>query len=768
MAINNNFIPAKTISEIKMQLGSWRDDLNDLEQRIEGAEISDDQLTIEMENLETVWSGLKLTKEDLNGRLELAQTNNETSVEKDLIEMQDTIAKATTVFKRASLVCSSRALNLVQESLFNALSLSDSNQKETVLFPLKRSLMIIKLNPFYAHEHKRIDELLGSIDNELKQINGVREQKAKRVELFSSLCEKVVSIKTLDELKTILPVDLHSELKQVLYPTYYPVIANFDHLDLFNNRFTVEQIAEAIQVLLKRETTVSEAPETSKEIVPSSTFDLNSFRVVPADSLLTLPTEVLLKIFQFINNRRDYRCLSLACRYLREISIMNGARLHALQNPSIPEFLQCDSYSASSMTREAILLQSKTIENNIKMKKGFNYKDVVMFPKSISNIPHAVIGDHFVYQKRMDSLASVHPIVVQDLKTLSKKEITTLNCIATTIVPVHGAPNSLLVTAIRGGFKIWDFEALKSNSDSKAALLLEVETGEHPTTWLYAPPYKELMVHSFNNFLIVGDLNLAGCLYFIDCSQEFKKENVHKVYTKEFKQIIINEDQAFVVNPKEITVWNVEKVKECIANKQTIDPKHAAQTWKFNENIGHVKVLENEVVVAYDESKRDFSAKTETLGVLLKRTDGTLIRKLSCNVTSKSSKAKPLQCMDTSDHMLISSNGKQMTFWDMDTKQDVLLQSVNFDGSLDVRKISTVGRHILFVLPSEVMLFNQYDTKKIVVSWNSKMQMGDIIDQEIESCDIFGRYLITVNNLGSYKLLYIYDLLQDCDAVKNE
>ncbi len=767
MTINNsdNFNNPKTIIEIKMQLGCWRDELSQLENRIDSAKVSDVDLSLEMDNLEALWNGLKLTKEDLDGRLELAKINHEASVEKEIIEMQDTIAKVTTVFKRTSSLCSSRALNLVQESYYNALSLSDSNQIEALLLTLNSSLKIVKLNPFYAHEQKRIDELLGLIDSELKQINGIREQKAKRIELLSSLCERFISIKTLDELKKILPPDLHIELKQILFPKHCPSIASFDHLDLFDNTYSLEQISDALKELLQNETTVAEDPKLSNLMGSNLPSPQNCSIDVPANSLLILPTEVLFKIFQLINNRRDYRCLSLACRTLRGISCMKGARNHALANPTIPEFIHRDSYSATSMNREAKMLLSKEIEKNMKMKERFDYKELAVFPTYLSNIPYALISDYLVYQTGEDPFSSDYVFVLKNLKTSSKNEIKIRDCLATAIVPVHGALTPLFVTAIRGGFKIWDFEALKNNADSKNALLLEVGTEQYPTSWIYAPPYKDLMIHSFNNFIIVGDANLADCLYFIDCSQEFKKENVLKVNVKKFQQIVINEDQAFVVNSNEITVWNVEKIKACIVNKH-IDPKDAAQTWTFNEKIENVKVFENEVVVSYCQSKKESSGKMTTLGVLLNRTDGTLIRKLSCKETSKSVAAEHMQSMDISDHKLISAYDNQMTFWDMDTKQDVLLQSVNFNGSLDVRKISAIGRHILLVLPNEVMLFNQDDSMKVVVSWNSNMRKEKGIGAEIESCDLFGRYLVTVCKMKSFKVLHTYDLLQDCDALK--
>lgn len=619
--------------------------------------------------------------------------------------------------------------------------------------------MIIKFNPLYAHEHKRIDELLGSIDNELKQINGVREQKAKRIELLSSLCEKVVSIKTLDELKTILPLDLHSELKQVLYPTYYPVIEKFDHLDLFNNRFTVEQITDALKALLKKETTVEEPPVTGKELVQDGLTNKYPIEVHDPNSLLILPTEVLFKIFQFINNRRDYRCLSLACRSLREISNMKGARDHVLANPSIPDFLQCEVSSTTSMTREAVLLQAKEIENNLKSNNNFNNVAWYNIPKYKDNLVRTVIDDHLVVKCYGNSLES--KIVLRDLQKEFTKEIQGLNCNPTTMAPVHGAVTPLLVTAFQGGFKIWDFESLKTAVNSDSALLLEVETGKHQSSSIYAPSYKELKIHSFNNVLIVGDSNPGGALYFIDCSQGFKKENVLKVHSKEFTQIIMNEEQAFVVHSKEITVWNIAKVKECIADKQTVDPKNAAQTWKFDENIGHIKVLENEVVVAYNQSKLDVSKKKVTLGELLKRADGTLVRKLSYNATSKDSRETPMPFIDASDHMLISSNYNQILFWDMDTNQDVVLKSAEFEHDLAVRKITVIGRHILCTLPGVMLLLNQDDLSKIITSRNSKMKVESDSLDIIESCDLFGKYLITVNSTGNTRNFYVYNLL-DC------
>lgn len=756
MAVNNNLSFPKTILELEQQLAGWRDDLNALETAINSASITQEQSLQKNPTLDNISQGLKLTSDDIAARINLADPNKEINLIKDLKAMQETISKVSTVFRGVSRHCATAEVNTYQEQL-NEFLFADTNQKEENLSKLQRSFGVLALNPLYAHEKDRIQSCMQTIAQELNSLNEQRKEKAKlseQIVLVQDLLNQANDVSSLNE---IIPKNIQREIRPILFKMIDSKIQSFDHLNIFDGRFSLEQIKQAVERLTKG-MSVEDIKLTSKEHTTTSKSNIDQ---VDPNSLLILPEELLLKLFQYMDKPKDFLTLSLLCKRFYGISQEESA-------------FQCDMtlppYLANSQdpSIQSMLLKNKiklAIQNETKFQSQelleIKLKKVLLRKLSISEsvLPKTIFGNILVHANHSHGdRESKGTLLVYDLETGSEFSVKTHSSNVTSCQFVH-APKPYLVTTASDGVKIWDFkeiqeqkklttESLKLHYSSQtlalSKALIPTSSGKSPV----------ITVHK--SMLAVGDQN---CVLVFDCSKDFASNKPLKInLTYSPIQILITDEHFIVMGDTNCNVWEMSVIKDSFKKDSELEFS-SSTSHNVEYSIRFAKTNKGKIFVAYNEP---FLRNSRFIcGKIIDIKTKDTLREFSHPQELRG--IGRVYSVDFADQYMLTG-GDFITLWDLNEKGESDKDMVKFFWGSSVHKVFALGTKALFAFTNGMSLFDfkngklkQFQYKNEDMEFKACYNFMDC-KTSLFSFDLFGNYLVTENQDSKKRIITVFDL----------
>lgn len=754
---NNNFSVPKTILEHKQQLAGWRDDLNALESAINSASINQEQSLQKNPTLENISQGLKLSSDDIAARLNLADPNKESVLIKDLMEMQDTISKVSTVFSGVSRHCATAEVNTLQEQL-NEFLFVGTNQKEENLSKLQRSFGVLALNPLYAHEKDRIQSCMQTIAQELNILNEQRKEKARLFEQIASVQELLKKANDVSYLNETIPKNIQLEIRPILFKVFDPKIQSFDHLNIFDGRFSLEQIKQAVEMLTKG-IGVEDIKQT-KELTTASNAKICT---IDPNSLLILPDELLLKLFQYMDKPKDFITLSLLCKRFYGVSQEESA-FQCNLNMTLPPYLA----NSQDPSIQSMLLKNKiklAIQNEAKFHSQellkSNLKKVLPRELSISEIvlPKTIFGNILVHANHsFDDDMPTGTLLVYDLETGSEFSIKAHDSNVTSCQFVH-APKPYLVTTASDGVKIWDFKEVQEQKKTTTESLklhhssqtLALSNSREPTSSEKSPV---ITVHK--SMLAVGDQN---CVLVFDCAQGFASNKPLKInLTHAPKQILITDEHFIVVGDMNYNVWKMSIIKDSF--KQNSELECSSST---SHNVGHsirfAKINKDKIFVAHNEPF--FRISRFICGEIIDVNTNETLREFSFSQGMRG--IGRVYSVDFADQYALTG-GEFITLWDLNEKGESHKDMAKYFWGSSVHKVFTLGEKALFAFNNGMSIFDFKTGKLKQVQYkNEDMEFKKCYDPlayktALLSFELFGKYLVTENQDSKKRIITVFDL----------
>ncbi len=328
MTVYNNFLVPRTLQEIQSDLKKWQTEITHLDQDIEGKQITPEECSHKTAYLEKMSGDFKLTNEDVVARLENATSVKEVGDKESLIKLQETIKKVIPIFEKVSKHCASAKIESLEKKL-NGLSADE--KKEGALRDLQRDLKILVFSPIFSHEKNRILGLVDQIEKALSVLDNDRIQYSSNLDLLKIVLQNAHKVNDLVELKEKIPSGLLASLKHIVFPKHYPQIHAYAHMDLFDGRFTVEQIVEGLKALRVKMTAPKEDPKmSSKEEAEDPVENSNNEFELKAKKNLNdlsafkdIPDELIIRIMSFLRVNEICTCQLINKRFSR-ISLDNS------------------------------------------------------------------------------------------------------------------------------------------------------------------------------------------------------------------------------------------------------------------------------------------------------------------------------------------------------------------------------------------------------------------------------------------------------------
>lgn len=754
MAVNNNLSIPKTILELKQQLANWRDDLNTLDRDINCALINRGQSLEKNPALENIAHGLRLTNDDIVARLKLADPNKESVLIRDLMEMQDTISKVSTVFSTVSRHCATAEVTTLQEQLNEAL-FAHVNQKEAGLSKLQRSFGVLVQNPLFVHEIDRIQSCMKTIAQELNSLNEQRKEKLKLFEQIVSVQDLLKKAKDISSLSEVIPKNIQLEIKPILFKMIDSKIQSFEHLNILDGRFSLEQIKQAIEMLIKG-VSVDDIKHLSNELTSLT------YSIVDPNSLLILPDELLLRLFQYMDKPKDFYALSLLNKRFYGIS-QDKTAFQCCLDMEIPSYLK-DSQDPSIQTmlpkdKIKLAIQNETkFYSHVPFKN--NLKKVLPRARSIDEIalPKTIFGNILVHANHtISDIESKGTLLVYDLETNAEFSIKTHSSNVTACQFVH-APKTYLITAASDGVKIWDFEQLQKQKAVTADSLklhhfsqtLALSNSREPLAYEKSPV---ITVHK--SMLAICDQN---CVLVFDCAKDFASNKPLKIKLSHSpQQILITDEYFVVVGDTSFNVWKMSIIKDAFKENPELDCSSSI-FYSVGRSIRFIKTNQDQIFVAYNEP---FCRHGRFLcGELIDIKTNKALREFS---QPEGLRAKGVvNAVDFADQSMLTG-GDFIILWDLEEKHEFDKERADFWSS-SVHKVHALGKGALFVFSHGVNIYDFKTGKLNQVQYkNEDMEFKESYNfmncrTSLVSFELFGKYLVTENQDTKKRIISVYDL----------
>ncbi len=486
----------------------------------------------------------------------------------------------------------------------------------------------------------------------------------------------------------------------------------------------------------------------------------NGQACVSSGAFSSLPTEVIVQIFQKMVNFKDFCSLALSCKFFYLIASQNpqAASLSEL----VPSYFK--HHANASLHHlpfwEQVELATQ-IENKLVSSKTLEpiFKKTLLLDNSNFFFPFitTIIGDYLVLASL--SLPEYGAVYVYNFKKDSPPFVFHLDdCSIPLCMAIH-APSPLLVTATYSGFKIWDFESLLKLENHKDALLLEKKDPPsysefNPSTGTLEDKNSPVIAVS-NHLLGVG---YANHVLILD-SHRLSELPLH-IDFKNVIQIEFFEDYLLLVSDNQIAMWAYSAILAALeqqTEEKTLSLESAIFTYTLNAcsyygesiKIAFSKIHREKIVIAYQKgyfTDNSYFQSYFQIGEVLNWKTNQKIRPLAYEPNV--SRTSEFESMDFQDNFVFTASN-YLCKWDLDHTQSPFQQSWHTTYCLSGRasKVYSIGVHTLFVLPRCLLI---QKTKVFSTKVEKDATLLPLPNPEVGSSlrvltfDLKGKYLITI------------------------